>query len=99
MGHTDNFFIAKRGWSLLKDRVVDYYLEPYIAKILTTGRPLVIVDCFAGKGKFDDGAIGSPIIIAQHIKNVLESNKPNKKIYGIFIEKKYFSELEVNISQ
>ena len=33
-----------------------------MAKILYTRNPLVYVDCFAGKGKFDDGNPGSPLI-------------------------------------
>jgi len=98
LGHTQDFFRAKKGWSLLKDQIFDYYLEPYIAKILNTGKPLTIVDCFAGKGKFDDGAIGSPLIIARHIEKTLVSKKQNKHILGIFIEKKYHQELTNNIS-
>lgn len=98
LGHTQDFFRTKKGWSLLKDQIIDYYLEPYIAKILFTGKPLIIVDCFAGKGKFDDGAIGSPLIIAQHIVRTLESRKQNKKILGIFIEKKYYEDLNKNIA-
>ncbi len=98
MGHTQDFFKTKKGWSILKDQIVDHYLEPYIAKILNTRKPLTIVDCFAGKGQFDDGAIGSPLIIAQHIARTLDSSKPNKQIRGIFIEKKYHKDLNTNIA-
>jgi len=95
---SNNFFEEKKDWSLLKDRIIENYLKPYIAKILSTRIPLVIVDCFAGKGKFNDDTIGSPLIIADHIKNVLESDSySNKAIKGIFIEKKYFRELEENL--
>lgn len=52
MGQTKNFFKEKKDWSLFKDKILDNYLAPYIAKILTTRKPLVIFDCFAGKGKF-----------------------------------------------
>ena len=97
MGHTKDFFKSKKGWSLLKDKIFDHYLKPYIAKILTTGKPLIIIDCFAGRGKFDDGNVGSPIIIAEHIKSVLYGDNKNKNISGIFIEKKYINELETNI--
>ena len=97
MGHTKDFFKSKKGWSLLKDKIFDHYLKPYIAKILTTGKPLIIIDCFAGRGKFDDGNVGSPIIIAEHIKSVLDGDNKNKNISGIFIEKKYINELETNI--
>ena len=81
----------------MKDGIIDYYLTPYIAKILATRLPLVIVDCFAGKGRFDDGSVGSPLIIGEHIKSQLLKN-PGSSISGFFIEKKYFKELKENLS-
>lgn len=97
MGQTREFFKIKKGWSLQKDEIFDHYLKPYIAKILSTGKPLTIIDCFAGKGRFDDGSTGSPIIIANHIRSVLESDKENKNIRGLFIESNYSRELETNL--
>lgn len=70
---------------------------PYIEKILTTRRHLVIIDCFAGKGRFNDGNTGSPIIIAKHIRSVLASDKQTKDIRGLFIESNYAKELETNL--
>ncbi len=95
MGQTKDFFKDKKPWSIFKDNILDYYLVPYISKILRTGKPLLIFDCFAGKGKFDDGGNGSPIIIAEHIKSVLQ--KGDKQISGSFIEKKYSAELKSNL--
>lgn len=95
MGCTEHFFAKKKDWSTIKDNVFDYYLRPYISKILTTHRPLVIIDCFAGKGKFDDGSGGSPVIIAEHIRSALE--RGNKELRGIFIEKKYVADLRMNL--
>src|SRR3990167_1975186 len=97
MGHTRDFFKIKKGWSLQKDEIFDHYLKPYIEKILKTRKPLTIIDCFAGKGRFDNDNKGSPIIIAEHIKSVLEGNSENKNIHGVFIENKYAKELEINL--
>ncbi len=94
MGQTKAFFKEKKPWSIFKDKILDYYLVPYISKILRTGKPLVIFDCFAGKGQFDDGEIGSPIIIAEHIKTELQKNS---LIQGFFIEKKYNEDLRTNL--
>lgn len=95
MGQTQNFFAEKKPWSILKDRILEYYLVPYIAKLLTTGKPLILYDCFAGKGQFSDGKPGSPLIIAKHIKTNLEKNQ---RIKGYFIEKKYHAELKQNLN-
>jgi three-Cys-motif partner protein len=99
VGQTRDFFKEKKAWSVLKDELLDYYLVPYIAKILRTGKPLYIFDCFAGKGKFDNGINGSPIIIADQIKeNILKNPTLRDKLKGAFIEKKYSAELEINLS-
>jgi three-Cys-motif partner protein len=95
MGSTKNFFAKKKGWSRFKDTILGHYLVPYTAKIGSTGKPLLFVDCFAGKGKFDDGSPGSPLIFASCIQNYLEKN-PSKTLRALFIEKKYARELAEN---
>lgn len=91
-----NFFAEKREWSKLKDQILDHYLAPYLAKITTSGRPTRIADCFAGKGKFDDGQEGSPLIIARHIA-AMRARNPALDIRAIFIEQKYAAELQANL--
>ncbi|MBI5213977.1 MAG: three-Cys-motif partner protein TcmP [Nitrospirae bacterium] len=98
MGQTKNFFKEKKSWSVVKDRILDYYLKPYTSKVLRTGRPIVICDCFAGRGKFDDGENGSPLIIAEQVKgHLLKQPDIGNKIQGVFIEKKYHDELKSNL--
>jgi|ERR1035437_856820 three-Cys-motif partner protein len=97
MGSTNDFFDRKREWSKLKDMILAEYLVPYLTKIAHTRRPIVIFDCFAGKGRFDDGEQGSPLIIEHVVKQYLNKN-PNINISCNFIEKKYGEELQKNIS-
>ena len=95
---TDNFFERKREWSHLKDRILGAYLRPYLAKIVKTRRPTLLVDCFAGKGRFDDGEAGSPILICQAIDTV-KRTRPDAIVNGLFIERKYASELRQNLQE
>lgn len=81
----EDFFVKKRPWSRYKDLILGYYLEPYIPKVAKLGRPVLIVDCFAGKGQFDDGTDGSPLIIANRIRH-WKDKLPNTEIHGHFIE-------------
>ena len=73
----DDFFKEKKIWSTVKDNLLGYYLQPYFSKILLTGKPIIYIDCFAGKGKFEDGNPGSPIIALDIIKvcNKVKSEK------------------------
>jgi len=66
-----SFFNRKRQWSKRKDKILERYLLPYLLKIATQPAPVLIVDAFAGPGKFDDGELGSPLIICQNIQTAL----------------------------
>ena len=68
---SDDFFASKKPWSPYKDMVLAYYLKPYLAKVCTLRKPVVVVDCFAGAGRFADGSEGSPLIIAKALKPLL----------------------------
>lgn len=59
------FFKGKRPWSKIKDQILGQYMRPYLAKVATLGKPIILIDAFAGPGKFEDGAAGSPLIICQ----------------------------------
>jgi len=100
MAITGDFFSEKREWSKLKDQILDHYLSPYLAKITMNGYPTRIADCFAGKGAFDDGSEGSPLIIARRVGEAKSFPHPhNSDVKAVFIENKYVAELQGNIAQ
>lgn len=78
-----SFFNSKRPWSHYKDYLLQSYLEPYIPKVATLSRPIILVDCFAGRGKFADGENGSPLFIAEVIRRWRQKGV---EITGQFIE-------------
>lgn len=61
---------------------------------------MAYVDCFAGKGKFDDGQPGSPLIALDIFRQGLVSTKLDKKarIGAAFIDINYASDLETNLN-
>jgi three-Cys-motif partner protein len=66
---TDYFFQRPKSWSLIKYAILDKYLAAYLPKVNQQYHSLAIVaDLFAGRGKFEDGTEGSPIIIAKHAR-------------------------------
>lgn len=66
-----DFFKKKNEWSEIKDTLLRCYLPQYFQKLLVSGKPIFYIDCFAGKGKFDDGNDGSPLIAMQIINERL----------------------------
>lgn len=95
----DDFFVEKKPWSKVKDELLCCYFKPYVQKILYTYKPLVYIDCFAGKGKFDDGNPGSPMIALDIMKQCLASTtmNGNPKIGAAFIDLNYAGDLEENL--
>ena len=95
---TDNFFANKKEWSKIKDDLLKNYLKLYFSKILMTKQPVCYIDCFAGKGRFDDGELGSPIIALNRSEEAIEkSNYNSANILCHFIENNYSDDLEDNI--
>ena len=93
-----NFFNEKKSWSRYKDLILDYYLSPYLAKVARLSKPILIVDCFAGPGKFGDNEIGSPLIISKHL-NHIHNKGVDVKAYFIEREIELFSRLKDNVKQ
>lgn len=85
----------------MKDELLGCYLTPYVTKIIHTCKPLIYVDCFAGKGKFDDGNPGSPLIALNIFKQVLSKTKLSKpaEVKSIFIDSNYTSDLTTNLAE
>lgn len=73
----DDFFRAKRPWSKVKDDIVSKYIACYLKTVQWRNRPILIVDAFAGPGRFGDGSEGSPLILLNAIA------KTPKRIVGI----------------
>lgn len=94
-----DFFKKKNRWSEIKDQLLGCYLTPYFQKLLCTGKPLFYVDCFAGKGRFDDGKPGSPIIALEARNSCLSRTvRQNNRIETCFIDLNYAKELSSNIA-
>ncbi len=91
MAERDDFFEGKRPWSLIKDRVLQEYMSPYIAKVNHLGYPILLIDGYAGPGVFDDRKAGSPLIICQAATKYAQGNYK-----AIFINKneEYHKKLE-----
>ena len=69
-----DFFKDKRPWSKIKDEVLGKYLRPYLAKVNKLGKKIVLIDTFAGPGVFEDGSMGSPLLMVQMAQKMVPNN-------------------------
>ncbi len=92
------FFETKQIWSTVKDELLACYLRPYMQKILMTKKPVYYIDCFAGKGRFDDGSDGSPLIALNIIDDCLKTTRAHApSISSCFIDLNYADDLKKNL--
>jgi len=91
-----DFFQSKKPWSRYKDMILAHYLTPYLFKVSSLGKPVVVVDCFAGPGRFEDGTDGSPLLISKAVRQIA---KKGKAVSALFIEekRKYFQRLQESL--
>lgn len=70
----------------VKHEILNKYLECWI-RILGKFHNLNILDCFAGRGRYADNSIGSPIIILRKLAEIHEKMNCPNEASCIFIEK------------
>ena len=88
MANTKEFFKAKKAWSIYKDELLCSYIQPYFNKIMSTKVPIVYIDGFAGKGKFDDGTKGSPLLVKEKLYQAKSISKFTTPIEAYFVGSK-----------
>jgi len=93
-----DFFQEKKEWSKMKDQILGWYLVPYLSKVNKFKKTIVVVDGFAGAGKYQDGTDGSPLIICKKIDDL---RAKGVSAIGIFVEQNAgcFRLLEKNIKE
>ena len=72
--YEDDFFEGKRPWSVIKDQVLSSYMSPYLAKVKSLGKRILLIDGFAGPGVFDDHSSGSPLVMCQAAEKFAKGN-------------------------
>jgi len=89
-----SFYTERKEWSEIKHRLLGKYLVPYCFKLGSWNKEIFYVDGFAGKGKYEDGARGSPLIAADHAKRFkAEQRKFRLRCINVEQNKAYFEEL------
>ena len=97
MASTKEFFAKKKQWSKYKDDLLGSYILPYFNKIMSTRVPVVYIDGFAGKGRFDDGTAGSPLLVKEKIYQAKANSRFDTPISAYFVEYGHADCLRTNL--
>jgi three-Cys-motif partner protein len=76
----DDFFIEPQGAALLKHEVLRTYVPVYVQKTGSLA-PVVLLDGYAGPGRYNDGSSGSPQLMVETARKLQERN-----VHCIFVE-------------
>lgn len=87
-----------RAQSIFKHEIIRQYMKPFISMLGSTSEDgrVVVLDGFAGRGRYPDGTAGSAELILQAVKNLQES----RTVAAFFVEKDpdNFRELDAVVS-
>ncbi|HET6292232.1 MAG TPA: three-Cys-motif partner protein TcmP [Kribbella sp.] len=79
----DPFFVSKQAAAVFKHKILKVYFPKFAGKAGSTepDKRLVYVDTHAGRGSYDDGTPGSPLLIARNVAAMSQ-----RQIECLFIE-------------
>ncbi len=71
------FFFNKKAAAVLKHGILTRYLPPFISKVgsVSADHAVVVLDGYAGPGRYDDGTDGSPALLARSAGSVSSFRK------------------------
>jgi three-Cys-motif partner protein len=75
MGQTDDFFSDLKEWSTRKLSIIEKYVDGFSKILGSKFREVYYVDGFAGKGKYDNGDSGSPVLAAETALRYQQGNR------------------------
>ncbi len=88
-----DFFEERREWSERKHALVKAYVESFTKILGSIGETVYYVDGFAGQGFYEDGAKGSPVLIADYAQSL--AGKPYRlNCINVEKEEDVFDDLE-----
>jgi three-Cys-motif partner protein len=81
----DPFFVSRQAAAVFKHKLIQVYFPKFAGKAGSTeaDRRLAYVDTHAGRGAYDNGTPGSPLLIAQNVANMAQ-----RRIDCFFVERK-----------
>lgn len=81
MSDNEDFFRERRAQAVLKHEILKRYPTVFAAKA-GQRRPVVFLDGYAGRGEYEDGSPGSPVLLAQAAANLAGF----RSVTGIYVE-------------
>lgn len=94
---SDPFFEELKDWSQLKLRILEKYVTPYCYKLGSRAPEIYYIDGFAGRGVYENGSKGSPILVADLAMQFRLERRPfNLKCINVEINTSHFKDLSTN---
>jgi three-Cys-motif partner protein len=78
-----DFFRERRAQAVFKHGILQRYPVVFAAKAGWGGRPVVFLDGYAGRGEYEDGSPGSPVLLSRTAARVADF----RTVTGIYVER------------
>ncbi|QFU90933.1 three-Cys-motif partner protein TcmP [Amycolatopsis sp. YIM 10] len=82
MSASQEFFRDRKAQAVFKHEILARYPVVFAAKA-GLGRPVVFLDGYAGRGEYEDGTEGSPVLLSKHAERV----DSFRTVTGIYVER------------
>ena len=76
MNQAEEFFSELKEWSTRKLNIIEKYIDGFSKILGSRFKEVYYVDGFAGRGKYDNGEKGSPVLAAETALRFQQGNRP-----------------------
>ncbi|HEU0086159.1 MAG TPA: three-Cys-motif partner protein TcmP [Pseudonocardiaceae bacterium] len=83
MSGNKDFFRERRAQAVFKHGILSRYPTVFASKTGVADRQVVLLDGYAGRGEYEDGSPGSPLLLARTAKRV----QAFRDVTGVYVEK------------
>lgn len=83
MSSNEDFFVTRQAAAVLKHGVLGRYLPVFVTMAGTGAREVVLLDGYAGPGRYDDDSAGSPLLL---LRTARKTRGWSRNVRCVFVE-------------
>jgi three-Cys-motif partner protein len=98
-GTSADFWVDKELPAILKHEILKCYVPKFVAKLSSTNRKVVLIDGYAGMGRYVSGQAGSAIQMLEIAKSLVAKRSREVDVYLVERDPETFARLQTEVEE
>lgn len=98
-GTSADFWADKELPAILKHEILKCYVPKFVAKLSSTNRKVVLIDGYAGMGRYESGQAGSAIQMLETASSLVATRNREVDVYLVERDPETFAQLQTEVEE